>query len=74
MTKKILEKKIPKADSPKTTIPKKKITKYRVDIGHQWKNFNTQNEAREFTKQILMAPIYFITLEKVEVEEENHNE
>ena len=51
--------------------PKKKITKYRVTIDKQWKDFNNQGEAREFARKVLQNDaVYYMTCDKVEVEDE----
>ena len=44
------------------------VTKFRVKILSQWRDFNSQEEARKWALEILQAPIYFIYLDRVEVE------
>ena len=44
------------------------VTKYRVTINSQWREFDTQAEARQWVKELIAAPIYFIIMDSVEVE------
>ena len=58
----------PKEKMPKE--PKKKLVKkIRVNIKAQHKDFNSQAKAREWAREILAAPIYFVNVTEIEVEE-----
>jgi len=58
----------PEKKTPKK--PKKKlVTKFRVCIGAQHRDFDSQDKAREWTKELLQAPIYFVNMTEVKVEE-----
>jgi hypothetical protein len=64
---------IPEGETPELKLeelPKKKPTKtkYRVKIKEQWRDFDEQTKAREWAREILSAPIYFVSLTKEEVE------
>ena len=55
-----------KVEKPK----KKKIEKYRVVITEQWRDFDTQKEAREFARKVLEnSAVYYMQCKKVEVDE-----
>ncbi len=56
---------------PEPEPKKKKITKYRVTIHEQWRQFHSQNEARDFARKVLQNDsIYYMTCEKVEVNDD----
>ncbi len=49
-------------------IKKSTVTKYRVRIESQHRDFYYASDARQYARQLLGVDIYFLHLEKVEVE------
>ena len=49
---------------------KTKITKYKVSINAQSREFRDQENARRWAIKLLEAPVFFIEMESIEVEEE----
>ena len=60
-----------KGSGKKKQEPEKKmVKKYRVLISKQWRDFDGQEEARKYAREVLQNDaIYFMSCEKVEVEE-----
>jgi len=60
-----------KTEEKKPGPYKRKVKKYRVTISRQYRDCNSQEAARAYLKELCDAPIYFLSMGEVEVEEED---
>ena len=52
-----------------TTTKTKKMKRYRVEIGGQRTDFNSLFDARQWTKKLMDAEVFWVSQEVVEVDE-----